>query len=460
MGYQDLREFVRVLRENGELVEIGESLSPCYEIGAALRYLDRRSGKAVLFTNVAGYNCPVVGNLLGNSKRLALALEVEPEHVLEEFKTRTQQLIKPVVVSKGPVQEVVYSADNDLLKVIPALTHHEKDAGPYLTSALVVAVDPDSGERGMGIHRILIKDKNNIGLFLYNPPIGAYFRKAEQRGKPLDIAVVLGVDPALFLASIASDQKGKLNKFEMAGGLKGAPVELVPAAGNGLEIPAYAEFVLLGQVLPGIRESEGPFGESSGYYLTYDNPVAIIHTIMHRQDPLYHALMPYNRENSLLLNLVWQSSYGTTLKKEIPQLTDFRLTSVLGMCALLQIRKTAEGQPKEILEHVLKSNPLIKSAVVVDTDVDLSDLEEVSWAISTRFQPHRDLLVLNDMTGYPLDPSAENSVTSKWGIDATKPLGKEDLFEKVEVPQPAMQKVAGILQRGIPPGRSPEARGE
>lgn len=447
MGYRDLREFVNVLEEEGELVRIEENLSPCYEIGAALRYLDRRLDKAVLFTNVKGYSCPVIGNLLGSNKRLALALEVEPQHLLEEFQARTQRLIKPVLLKEGPLQEdMLVDEDVNLFKAIPALIHHEKDAGAYLTSALVIAKDPDSGERGMGIHRILIKDKNKIGLFLYNPPLGTYYRKAEDRGKPLAIAIVIGVEPALFLAAIASDQKGKANKFEIAGGLKKEAVELVEVEGRDLEIPAYAEFALFGETLPGVRETEGPFGESSGYYLTYQNPVAKIDMIMHRRDPLYHALMPFNKENSLLLTLIWESHYGTFLKKEIPQITQLRLIFAMGTCILLQIKKTSENEPKEILRYVLNYHPLIKSAVVVDTDVDLFDLEEVGWAVSTRFQPHRDLIVLKDLPGYPLDPSAENLTTSKWGIDATKPLNKENLFEKIKVPSAVIEKVSALMQ--------------
>ncbi len=447
MSFKDLREFMNHLRVHNQLLEVDQPLSPYFEIGAALRYLDRGdSDRAVYFPNVVDYSSPVVGNLLGSYERIAMALGVEKDQLLAEFTSRTKNMIKPLLVEQSPVEEVVYRQEIDLMKILPVLTHHAKDTGPYLTSALLVSSDPETGERGMGIHRILVRGKNEIGIFLYNPPIRTFFDKAEAMGKPLDIAVVSGVEPALFLSSIVPIKNEKTDKFEVAGGLRGEPVELFTCGENQLQVPAQAEFVLLGQVLPGVRKEEGPFGESSGYYLTYHNPVALIHTVMHRRNPIYHALMPFNKENDLLLNLIWEYSVGKDLKEKIPSLTDFRLTSVLGMSALLQIEKTAENQPREILEYILTTNPLIKSAIIVDTDVDLSRWDDINWALSTRFQPHADLFILNDMEGYPLDPSAKNLVTSKWGIDATVPLAEKSLFEKVVVPADVMKKVSGMLK--------------
>lgn len=445
MGFTDLRSYVNYLREHQQLLEVSRQLSPRYEIGAALRYLDRKTSNAVYFPNVAGFSCPVVGNLLGSYERIALAMGVESNQLLAEFNSRTNKTISPLLVKESPVEEVVHSQEIDLMKIMPVLTHHARDVGPYMTCALLVSADPETGARGMGIHRILVKGANKLGIYIYNPPIRTFLDKAEAMGKPLDIAIVSGVDPALFLSSIVYIKDGQ-DKFAVAGSIKGEPVELFACGETGLQVPAQAEFVLLGQVLPGVREEEGPFGESSGYYLTYQNPVAMIHTVLHRRNPVYHALMPFNKENDLLLNLIWESSVGKDLKEKVPFLTAFRLCSVMGMCALLQINKTAETQPKEIMEYVLKTNPLIKGAIVVDTDVDLSSWDEISWAISTRFQPHQDMLMLSGLQGYPLDPSAKDVVTSKWGIDATAPLEEKSLFEKVVVPAEVMEKVSGMLK--------------
>ncbi|HHU76403.1 MAG TPA: UbiD family decarboxylase [Firmicutes bacterium] len=449
MGFKDLRDYVNYLRKHRQLLDVDQPLSPRFEVGAALRYLDQRSPNAVYFSNVTGFSCPVVGNLLGSYDRIALAMGVETGELLSEFNSRSGKTIDPLLVKESPVEEVVHQHQKgqeiNLAGILPVLTHHARDIGPYMTSALLVSADPENGHRGMGIHRILLKGGNKVGIYIYNPPIRTFLDKAEAMGKPLDIAIVSGVDPALFLSSIVYMKDGQ-DKFAVAGSIKGEPVELFACGEAGLQVPARAEFVLLGQIQPGIREEEGPFGESSGYYLTYQNPVAQIHTVMHRRDPLYHALMPFNRENNLLLNLTWESTVGQDLEKKIPYLTAFRLCSVMGMCALLQIKKTAEGQPKEIMEYVLKTNPLIKGAIVVDTDVDLASWDDVSWAVSTRFQPHRDLLLLRDQQGYPLDPSTRDVITSKWGMDATAPLGEKDLFEKVVVPAEVMEKVNAMLK--------------
>ena len=297
--FSDLNGFIRHLEDHGELVRVKERLSPLHEIPAAIRFIDQKWRSAALFEEVQGYDVPVIGNLLGNRKRLEMALSAGDD-LITQYLNRTNRPIKPVIRKEGPVKEVVLTGHIDILKSMPVLTHHEKDAGPYLTSAVTIAKDPDTGVRGMGIHRIQVKGKNRVGILLASPPLSHFFKRFEERGKPMEVAIVVGMDPITFFSSVIWAPKG-IDKFDLAGGLKGEAIELVSCESVDLEVPARAEFVLEGKVLPNKREKEGPFGESTGVYLTYDNPVAEIDVITHRQTPIYHALMPFTNEESVLM---------------------------------------------------------------------------------------------------------------------------------------------------------------
>lgn len=442
MVFENLRDFIQALSQANQLAHVEEELSPRYEVAAALRLFDKAGDeRAIFFRKVQGYTVPIVGNLFQSKRSLAMALGIEGD-LTEEYAIRRRKLIKPKLVTSGRVKEVIVRNNIDISKVMPVLTHHEKDAGPYLTSAVIVAKDPETGLRGMGIHRIQVKDKNKIGIFLFSPPLSLFLAKAEERGQPLPIAVVVGMDPGTFLASISPAKPG-VDKFDVAGGLRGKPVELIKCESIALEVPANAEFVMEGQILPGIRELEGPFGESSGYYLAYDNPIATIDVISHRREPIYHALMPFNKENSIIMYLVFEGAYSAALKDRLPQLKRFRLTSTIGEHAILQIEKTSPDDGRRAIEVMFDVTRYLKGVVVVDADVDIFDPREVEWAVATRFQPDKDLVVLSNLQSFGIDPSADG-VTSKWGVDATKPLGQEK-FEKIDVPAEAITKVKQTL---------------
>jgi 2,5-furandicarboxylate decarboxylase 1 len=343
------------------------------------------------------------------------------------------------------VKEVLVKEDIDILKVMPVLTHHEKDAGPYFSSAVTIAKDPQTGIRGMGIHRIQVKGKNKIGIFLGSPPLSRFLSLSDSQGKPLEIAIIVGIDPLTFLASITYAPEG-VDKFDLAGGLRGKPVELVKGETIDIEIPRYAEFVMEGQILPGVRETEGPFGESSGAYLTVENPVAYIHCIYHRKQPLYHALMPFNRENRIITNLVWEATQLGNIQRSLPAVKKVHLWGSVGEVAVVQIEKKAEDDGRKMIKDLFHLLTRAKGIIVVDTDIDIQDPHEVEWALFTRFQVDRDLLTISGVTGSLLDPSADGGLTSKWGVDATKPLKDSGKYDRIAPPAWAMEKVKALLK--------------
>ncbi len=452
----DLREFIRTLEVNRELIHVTETLSPKHEIPAVIQELSHVKNKALFFDHVKGYEVPVVGNLLGTRKRLALALGVPEQEIREKYFSCKERRIKPVVVKDAPVKEVEILSHVDLLGAIPVLTHHEKDSSPYLTCAIAIAKDPETGIRGMGIHRIQIKDKNRIGIFLATPPLAHFLAKSEAKGLPLEIAVVIGVDPLTFFSSVIRVPYGT-DKLEIAGGLAGRPVEIVCCSTVGVEVPASAEFVLEGQVLPGERQEEGPFGESTGYYFRYQSPVAEIKAITHRKNPIYQALLPFAYEDAMLVELCGEMEHLNDLQKLYPSVRRVHLSN-LGLMAVVQIKKESDREAKLIIDHLL-GNPFTKTVIVVDEDVDPSDDHEVKWALSTRVQPERDVIIKSNMDGLVIDPSTGGhrvspelfstliTKTSKMGIDATGPTEAYARFEKIDTPEETKRRLTPLLQK-------------
>ena len=226
--FNDLRDFITHLEGNGELIRVREELSTRYEIPAAMKYVDQCQGKAVLLDEVEGYDMAVIGNLLGSRKRLEIALGIDgtERDLTTHYLDRTGNPIEPVLAEEGPVKDVVLKTNIDILKTMPVLTHHEKDVGPYLTSAVTISRDPETGVRGMGIHRIQVKGKNRLGILLASPPLSHFFIRSEEKGVPMEVAIVVGMDPITFFSSVIWAPKG-IDKFDLAGGLRGEAIELV-----------------------------------------------------------------------------------------------------------------------------------------------------------------------------------------------------------------------------------------
>jgi len=451
--FRDLREFLQHLEAAGELVRIGEELSPQFEVGAAIKYAGEKGGPAVLCERVKGYNIPIVGNLLGTTRRLAMAFGVPEEELTEAYRRGRQNPIKAQQVATGPVQEVVIDRDVDILATIPVLTHHERDISPYMTSAFTVAKDPETGMQSMGLHRIQVKGKDTIGIFLGTPPLSHFLAKAEAQGRPLEVAIVSGADPVTFFASVVLAPQG-IDKFDLAGGFARRPLEVVQCRTVDLRVPAHAEFVLEGSITPRHREPEGPFGESTGYYFTFHNPVAKIKAITHRRNPIYHALMPFGPEELVLMSS-WDVEFQAMLQAAFPFVRGLR--TINWLATAIQIEKKAEDEPFKLIDALL-AQPFTKVVVVVDEDVNIADPREVMWAIATRAHLDKDVIIRADLPGPSIDPSTSGGETTpdlaelvtraaKMGIDATKPLAERERFEKIDVPAPVKARVHELMKR-------------
>jgi len=443
MTCPDLRGFLSDL--DGDLLRVRQEFDPKHEIAALLR--ETQDGPAVLFENVRGYpGARVVGNVMASRRRMARALETTESDLAPTYMQRTRRSVPPVA-TKGPApaQEVVHRTPADLLGILPVLTHYERDAAPFITCGVVLATDPETGRRGMGIHRMMVKGGNKLGIFLANPPLSQFLDRAEAVGKPLEIAVALGVDPATLVAAVVKVGPLGPDKMEIAGALRGAPVELVKAATVDVQVPANAEIIVEGKVLPGVREQEGPFGENTGYYFSNVSPVVEVSAITHRREFIYQGLCPWTADVDTLLSLAQGAESLAQLRSLVHGVTDLDLTAgTCGFSAVIAVRGCAPAEVRRLIGLALNLDRRLKSVTVVDDDVDIRNPREVAWALATRFQPDRDTVIMSGLEGYVIDPSTgERGIGSKMGFNATR--GQGQAFDKVTIPPEAARKARAIL---------------
>ncbi len=445
MGYPDLRSFLSDLGD--DLLRIDEVFAPRFEIAALLRALGS-DDPAVLFTRVAGYpGARVAGNLIGSRRRMARALDTSPDRLAATYLERKALGLAPVGFrGAAPVREVVHRSPEDLAALLPILTHYEKDAAPFITSGVVLCRDPVTGQRGMGIHRMMFKGGRRLGVFLANPPLSVFHANAEKAGRPLEVAVALGVDPATLVAAVVKSAPQGPDKMEIAGSLRREPVALVKAETVDVQVPAHAEAIIEARVLPGVRETEGPFGENTGYYFSNVSPVMEVSAVTHRRDFIYPGLCPWTADVDMLLSLAAGAELLGQLRGLVGGVVDLELIGgTIGFSAVIAVHGCPRHEVRRLIHLALNLDRRLKSVTVVDDDVDIRDPREVSWALATRYQPERDTIVIGGTEGYVIDPSASGQGSAKIGFAATR--GEGPAFDKVTIPETAMARAQALLAR-------------
>jgi 2,5-furandicarboxylate decarboxylase 1 len=418
----DLRTWLRHLATTDRLAVAQPGLSLIDELAAVCKRLELE--RAVLFPQPGQHAIPVVANLFADRSWIAEAIGVPVERLLTSFQRAVRRPLAWVEVAGAPVHEVVHR-DVDLLKLLPVPKHNEHDSGPYITAALLIARNPQTGVQNVSIHRCQINGPDRIGVLLLPRHTRHYFQMAEAAGEALEIALVIGVHPACILASQAIAALDE-DEMEIAGALLGAPVEMVKCKTNRVRVPAHAEIVIEGRILPKVREPEGPFGEFPQYYGPRESREVIqVDAVTHRGDAIFHTIVGGGVEHLLLGGIPREATLLEHLQRSFPGVRDVRLTRG-GTCRYhlaVKIDKRDNGEPKNIILGAFGGHYDIKQVVVVDLDVDIDSPHEVEWAVATRFQADRDLIVIAGAQGSKLDPSAADGVSAKMGIDATKPTG-------------------------------------
>lgn len=433
------RDQLAMLEEMGEVRHVSRRVSAKFEIAAVAKRLD--GGPVVVFDDVAGHDMPVVIGVDGERGRIARSFGETPASLIERYMDAITEPLTPEIVDDGPVREVLVEAPFDLREEMPILTHYELDGGPYVTTGIVIAEDPEQGVRNLSYHRLQVTGPDEMRGFFVPRHLRAMYEAAEAHGEPLPIAVVLGMDSAQRLAAATW---GSLIPFGMdelgiSGALKGAPEQLVRCATIPVHVPADAEIVLECLLMPNERLEEGPFAEYTGNYgPTTMAPVVKVQAISRRADPLCQALVAFTAEHHHLLGMPFEPVVLKAMRGSLPNTAAVHITN--GGCgkfhAVVSIDKQHPGDGKDAIITALHAVRDIKLVTVVDDDVDVFDARDVEWAVSTRFQADRDLIVISGAKGNVLDPStrATNAVTAKMGIDATKPLDGGRGFEKARIP--------------------------
>jgi 2,5-furandicarboxylate decarboxylase 1 len=429
-----LRDWLDHLAEHGRLAVIRPEVGLRYELAAIANHFDGE--KATFFPRPGGHAVPVVSGLLGTRTWIADAMGVPHAEMLPRFSHAAANPVPWREVSSAPVQEVVHDKV-DLLKLLPIPTHNELDSGPYISAGLLIARNPRTGKQNVSIHRCQVNPPDQLGILLLPRHTLAFFDIAEAAGEPLEIAIAIGVDP---LTSLASQAILPLDadELEVAGALHGKPLEVIKCQTNSVRVPASAEIVLEGRILPGKRALEGPFGEFPQYYgERAERHVAQIDRITQRRDAIFHTIVGGANEHLLLGAIPREATLLGTLRRNFPNVRDVHLSmGGVGRYVLyVQLKKRQEGEAKNVIMGAFAGHYDIKHVVVVDEDVDIHDPREVEWAVATRSQADRDLVVVANSQGSKLDPSSHNGVSAKMGIDATVPLdAAPGKFTRIRVP--------------------------
>lgn len=424
---------MKLLEERGELVRVKRPLSAKFELSSVARKSEIEYGPALLFEKVEGYSIPVVTNLLSKIDRIALGIEVEKGQLLQKIVQAIDNPIKPKIANYGSVKDEVVLENIDLLKMFPIPVHTEKDGGPFISAGVVIGKDPETGRRNLSYHRMQVKGPAKLGI--HNDPwrhLGEFHAKAEADGEPLEIAICIGLEPAIELAAAARIPNDEL---ELAGAIKGMPIELIKCETVDIEVPANAEIVIEGKIPPTIREPEGPFAEYTGYYgMDESQPVVDVTAVTHREEPIYRTIVGASMEHNILGNVVSREPVlYKFVKHVVPVVKAVHIPPyTAGYHAIISMKKENEGMAKQAIFAALTSHINIKHVIVVDEDVDIFDPKDVFWAIATRVQGDKDVMIVPRAYGPDLDPSSEEGVTAKIGIDATAPLKKKDEFTRVK----------------------------
>jgi 4-hydroxy-3-polyprenylbenzoate decarboxylase len=474
VAYADLREFLAELKKQGELIEVRKEVESGHEIFTILWALNDMDGPAVVFRNVRGYNIPVVSNIFGTMDRFAMICGFPKGKSLREYQALYVDLLKnkklwakPSLVKKAPCKEVILTGDKVDLTKFPILKWHPLDGGPYITLPIVITKDDKFGVNA-AIYRMMVHDKNTTGIMCnILQDIGIHLGRAMNKNEErMPCAVAIGVDPAIIEAAVAKVPLRE-SELEFAAAFRGGePVDVVKCETLDLEVPATAEIVLEGEIMVKERKKEGPFGEFMGYFEEeMELPVFKVHCITHRNNPLYlmttEGHFHGDGENIRVVSQI--SSFTESASKIVTGFRNAWLPHTgRGYMAVISIKKRYPGWGKQAVYQVF-SIPFVATQVniviIVDDDIDPSNMEEVVWALSTRVDPSIDVVMAPLIGGHPLNPpgrsrpylfgptqSTDMTFCSKMGIDATLKMEGEQRERPASIPVKPADSMWKIVQ--------------
>lgn len=440
-----LRAWLDHLAERGRLAVAKPNAALRFEVAAIAKRLD--GSRATLFPSPDQHPVPVVSGLISDRGWMAEAMGVAPHQVIERFQDAAANPIPWREVERGPVQDVV-TRDVNLRRLMPIPTHNEHDSGPYVSAGLVISRNPRTGVQNVAILRLQAIDPDRFGVLILPRHTMSFYQMAVEDGQDLDVAIVVGIDPLTLLSSQAILPLDA-DELEVAGALHREPLRVVKCQTSEIRVPADAEFVIEGRVLREGRELEGPFGEFPQYYgERAERHVIQVDAVTHRERPIFHTIVGGGLEHLLLGAIPREATLLAHLRRSFPGVKDVHLARG-GVCRYhlyVQMRVRQEGEAKNVIMGAFAGHYDVKQVVVVDEDVDIHNPTEVEWAVATRFQADRDLVIVTGSQGSKLDPSTREGVGTKMGLDATVPFGAPAFkFTRIRVPGEAEIELGRVL---------------
>ncbi|MGC6481272.1 MAG: 4-hydroxy-3-polyprenylbenzoate decarboxylase [Porticoccaceae bacterium] len=487
MKHSDLRSFISFLEQQGELVRITQEVDPNLEMTEISDRTLRAKGPALLFENPKGYSMPVLCNLFGTPKRVAMGMgqdsvsalrdvgellaflkQPEPPKNLRDLWDKRhdfkQVLNMPVkTIKKAPCQEVIIEGDQVDLGQIPIQTCWPGDAAPLITWPLVITRGPDKERQNLGIYRMQKLAKNKLIMRWLAHRGGALdYRdwQIKHPGKPYPVAIALGADPATTLGAV-TPVPDSLSEYAFAGLLRGEKTSVAQCIGSDLQVPATAEIILEGYLQPGEEADEGPFGDHTGYYNEVERfPVMTVERITHRKQPIYHSTYTGRPpDEPAILGVALNEVFVPILQKQFPEITDFYLPAegCSYRMAVVSMKKQFPGHAKRVMMGVwsfLRQFMYTKFIIVTDEDIDIRNWEDVIWAITTRMDPTRDTVMIDNTPIDYLDfASPVSGLGSKMGLDATNKMPGEtqrEWGEPIQMDPAVKQRIDSLwAQLGI-----------
>ncbi|SEK18512.1 UbiD family decarboxylase [Methanobrevibacter gottschalkii] len=413
-----------MILKDENIIEITEELSSEFEVAKVLRKYPKDT---VLIKNVKGFDIPVISGICNTRDKIAKSINCEVSEITEKI---IEAMENPIKVDKFTDFSDYDSLDIDLNK-IPILTHYTRDGGAYITAGVVFARDPVTGIQNASIHRMMVLDNKRLVIRIVPRNLYTYFQNAQKAGEDLQIAIAIGMDPAILLASTTSIPID-YNEMDVANAFKNGELELIKC--RELEVP-QADIILEGKISVTETIAEGPFVDLTDTYdIIRDQPIINLEKMHIKKYAAYHAILPAGFEHKLLQGLPQEPRIFKAVKNAVPTVENVVLTEG-GCCwlhSVVSIDKQTEGDGKNAIMAALSAHPSLKHCVVVDTDVNVFDAEDVEYAIATRVKGDRDIMIVPNVRGSSLDPVAKSDgTTTKIGVDATKSIKTLEKFERV-----------------------------
>ena len=441
----DIRSFLQEIKKTNDLIKVKKKVSTKYEIAALTAKLD--GSKAVLFENIKGSKFKLVSNLVGSRDRFAQAIGSKKSDINQKIVRAISSAKKPKISATAKFFE---NSSKDI-SILPIVTHFQNESGPFITSSILYARNQEKKSQNSSFHRLMPIGKNQFSIrMVEGRDLHRTFMFAKNHGEDLPVAITIGVHPAISIASAFQAEWGK-NELEIANSLLNNKLTLTKCPGTGFLIPSTAEIVMEGKILRDKTHKEWMVEMLRTYDMPRSAPVIQIEKLYFRNNPIYHDILSGYTEARLLMGMPIEAKLDGIMKKKFPQTKQVTLTSggANWLHAVVQISKTRSTNVKKIINEMFASHRSLKLVTVVDDDIDPTDAVSVEFAMATRFQADKDLVIIKNVRGSSLDPSSDQKKlrTAKMGIDATIPTSKRSSGFKLGKISKAKTNLKGYLKK-------------